>query len=166
MRKLYGVATLSTVRSNEHKHSFFGKVRTVWITVCSLDSETSNELERKNKTCTYFQEHGLSVLSRSDDPVCFLAMHSDDQWVAEKPSHILETSGSVLSLENHIWTSHFRVLNSLHQPWSEEKQSELIYVPILRAAFHKKEAHKCSALFRTQLRSETFLVNCLTNTNK
>lgn len=95
-----------------------------------------------------------------------LAVHLDRWWVAEKPSHILETLGSALSLEDHIWTSHFPVLNSLHQQWSEEKQSELIYVTVHTAALHKKEAHKCSTHFSTQLLNETLLVNSLTNTNK
>lgn len=168
MRKLYGVATRNAVRSNEHKHSFFGDGRTAWITVCSLDSKTSNEeLERKNNTCMYFQEHGLSVLlARTGDAVCFACCAFASLVGCWETITHLETLGSALSLEDPVWTSHFPMWNSLHQQWSEEKQSELIYVTIHRAALHKKEAHKCSTHFSTQLRNETLLVNSLTNTNK
>lgn len=73
MRNLYGMTTLNTVRLNKHKHSFFRNDRTVWI--CSLDSETSNELERRNNTCKCVQEHGLSVLlARTDDAVWFACL--------------------------------------------------------------------------------------------
>lgn len=124
-------------------------------------------LKGKNNTCMYFQEHGLSVLlARTGDAVCFACCAFASLVGCWETVTHLETLGSALSLEDPIWTSHFPMLNSLHQQWSEEKQSELIYVTIHRAALHKKEAHKCSTHFSTQLRNETLLVNSLTNTNK